>query len=139
MGYEKIKSFTKNHEGLVLKPYKDSVGVLTIGYGHNLEAHGISKVIATLIFEQDFYRAKTNAERIPVYWDLDEIRRCILIDMVFNLGYAGVMKFKKMLKALRNKDFMEASKEMLDSRWADQVGTRANELSIMMIQGEWIE
>ena len=57
--------------------------------------------------------------------------------MYVNLGPSGLLGFKKMHKALANKDYITASAEMLDSRWATQVGNRAIELS-KIIKEEYI-
>ena len=71
-------------------------------------------------------------------WDeLDEVRRSVLIDMAFNLGIAGVMKFKRMLRHLAEGHYVLAAREMKDSLWAKQVPRRAKELIRMMQTGEW--
>jgi lysozyme len=59
-----------------------------------------------------------------------------MINMAFNLGFAGMMKFKKMIAAIEKKDFEQAATEMLNSRWADQVGERADRLAKMMFTGD---
>ena len=58
----------------------------------------------------------------------------ILCEMIFQMGYSGVGKFKNMIKALQNRDYTKASIEMLDSRWAKQTPNRAKELSDHMAQ-----
>ena len=62
-------------------------------------------------------------------------RQCVLVEMIFNMGVANVLKFKHMLKALAEKDYKRAAEEMLDSRWAEQVGERAKTLAKIMEEG----
>ena len=123
-----IKSFIKKNEGLRLKPYKDSSGILTIGYGHNLE-YGISKKIAEAIFDEDFDNTlgilnDVLEEHDIRFEDLPYTVKIALMDMTFNLGYK-VREFKKMLEAIKVKDWMKASNEALASLWAKQVKNRA--------------
>lgn len=68
------------------------------------------------------------------YWftTLDDIRQKVVIDMAFNLGVNGVLSFKNMIQALKEKDYDKAAEEMLDSLWAEQVGNRADRLAKMM-------
>ena len=67
----------------------------------------------------------------------NDARRSVLINMAFQLGVSGLMKFKRFIAAYRAGDFVTASKEMLDSRWAMQTPNRAKELSEQMLTGEW--
>ncbi len=128
---------TKAFEGLRLKPYKCSAGKTTIGYGRNLEDVGISKLEADYLFNADWNRAVQDAMRICKDYDIDykqliEQRFYVLTDMCFNMGYARTKAFKKMLTALKKGLYEDASKEMLDSMWAKQVGNRAIKLAHLM-------
>jgi lysozyme len=76
-------------------------------------------------------------DAIPVFNDMDEVRQRVLIDMAYNLGIAGLKKFRRMLAALERRDYEEAAKELLDSRYADQVKGRAVRNARMMETGEW--
>ena len=123
----------KKHEGLRLSPYKCTSGKLTIGYGRNIEDNGISKQEAEIMLCNDISSCQNELDlNIPAWRDLSEPRRAVLINMVFNLGYPRFSKFKKMLQAIKEKDFNRAAAEMLDSRWARQVGNRAIELAEIM-------
>jgi len=123
----------KKHEGLRLRPYKCSAGKLTIGYGRNIEDSGISKQEAEIMLCNDISSCESELDlNIQIWRGLSEPRRAVLINMVFNLGYPRFSKFKKMLKAIKDKDFNRAAAEMLDSRWARQVGNRAIELAEIM-------
>ena len=121
----------KKDEGLVLKPYKCSAGKLSIGYGRNLEDRGIDKEEAEFLFNTDIKTVDNQLKILlsEVFNTLSDKRKAILVNMGFNLGVYGLLKFKKMIKALECADFETASLEMLDSRWAKQVGNRAKRLS----------
>ena len=133
----KYKQMTKDFEGLRLKPYKCTAGKLTIGYGRNLDDVGISRTEAEMLFERDFAKAEAEARQLcrtykVNYEDLIEQRFYVLTDMIFNMGYDRVSKFKKMLTALSKGDYEAAANEMLDSSWAIQVGNRAQQLALLM-------
>lgn len=125
------------HEGLRLKPYRDTLGHWTIGAGRNLDAKGISRIEALIMLDNDIYEAKRDLfEALPWAEQLDEVRQRVLIDMTFNLGIGGLLKFKRMLAAVEAGDYATASLEMLNSRWAAQTGTRATRLARWMRTGE---
>ena len=120
----------KTHEGLELKPYLDSsaVGVLTIGYGRNLE-RGITKEEAEMLLLNDLAISTKEGESFGFFKDLTDNRQDVIVEMLFNLGLTRFKNFKKTIMAIENKDFASAADEMLDSRWAGQVGQRAITLS----------
>jgi Phage lysozyme. len=77
-------------------------------------------------------------EAQPLVSMLDSVRQRVLVDMGFNLGTPTLMKFQKMWDAIEEEDWDEASAQMMDSRWAKQVGRRAERLSQAMKTGEWV-
>ncbi len=123
------------HEGLRLNPYRCPAGKLTIGVGRNLEDKGISMAEALFLLRNDVEEVRTQLERYPWYTQLDPVRQKVLIDMAFNLGIGGLMQFRKMLAALEAGDYGKTADEMLDSKWARQVGKRAQRLAEMMRTG----
>ena len=140
----RLREMIKLHEGLRLKPYQCTAGRWTIGYGHNLEAHGETKPEsitleqAELYLDADIKSAKNSCMvNMPYFGLLDDIRRAVLIDMCFNLGINGLLGFKKTLGYVANGSYTTAAVEMLDSKWATQVGYRALRLSQMMAYGKW--
>ncbi len=135
---EKWKQYIKQQEGLRLKPYLCPTGHLTIGYGHNLE-NGITPQIAEVLLATDIAFAQIEVGgKLPWADTLDEVRRFVLVNMCFNLGSTKLLTFKKFLAALQKRDYQTAAKEMLNSRWAEQVGQRAKKLAEMMQQGEYL-
>lgn len=123
-------------EDLRLKPYRDTVGKLTIGYGRNLDDKGISVDEAAYFLDDDIPYHTKELENFPFFNGLDDARKIVLADMSFNLGFKRLSGFRKMLAAVANKDYETAANEMLDSTWATQVGERAERLAEMMRTGE---
>lgn len=125
-------------EGLRLKPYRDTVGKLTIGVGRNLEDVGISHEEAMLLLDHDIARAEADVNvHLPWSRQLGEPRRAVLVNMAFNLGIGGLLRFQRALAAMQQGNYDLAAREMLDSRWAEQVGARATRLARQMREGEW--
>lgn len=130
---ENLKKLLLRHEGLKLKPYRDTVGKLTIGVGRNLEDKGLSPQEAFMLLEADINVATIAVKSVfKGFEDLSEARQAVLISMAFNMGLGGLCEFRNMFAALERSDFDTASKEMLYSKWATQVGVRAIELADMM-------
>lgn len=126
----------RRHEGLRLKPYLDTVGKLTIGYGRNLHAKGINRAEAEIMLANDIAECIDSLSASMSFFDtLNNVRQAVLIDMCFNLGLNGLLKFKKMLAAIEQSNYFEAAAEMLDSTWANQVHDRAKELESLMKYG----
>ena len=131
-----IQELLIRHEGLSLKPYKDTAGKLTIGIGRNLDDVGISHDESMILLNNDIQIAETELNKnINCYKILTANRQNVLIDMCFNMGIHKLLEFKNMLGALQKEDYKLAAQEMLNSHWAKQVGHRATELSEMMING----
>jgi len=134
-----VKSMLLVDEGLRLKPYRDTVGKLTIGVGRNLDDVGISEDEALYLLENDIQRAIQDATDIfgaEIWLSLDEIRQAVILDMLFNLGKPRFLTFRKFIQAIKEKNFSKAAFEMLNSRWARQVGRRAERLAYMMRTGK---
>jgi len=125
----------KGHEGRRFEPYEDSEGILTVGYGRNLRDVPFSQDEIDLMFENDFARATEGAESFPSYEEMNELRRGVLIEMVFQMGVSGVGNFKRFHTACMHHDWPKAAEEMLDSRWAKQTPERAQELAKVFLRG----
>ena len=135
MDYELLKKKIKQHEGLKLTPYRDSVGKLTIGYGLNLD-EGITVNEAEYLLKQRMDYAIEDAQSIfKNFTDLSDSRQVVLVDMAYNLGRCRLMQFVKMREAIHQRLFNLAAQEMLNSRWAKQVGYRAVDLADLMKRG----
>ena len=142
IGYSLIDELTKQlklDEGLRLKPYRDSVGKLTIGVGRNLDDVGISEGEAeTLLWNDINIAQRTLQVNLPWVAQLSEARRGVLINMTFNMGVGALMAFPKMLACLQAGDYEGTAKEMESSKWAKQVGPRAQRLIQQMRKDTWV-
>jgi lysozyme len=128
----------KKHEGFRPKPYRDTEGILTIGFGRNIENSGITIEEAEILLMNDIALVQSQAiENFPWFHDLGQARRDAVLSMIFNLGLHSFLGFKKTISAIASGEFEIASKEMMDSKWATQVGSRAYELSEMMRTNEY--
>ena len=139
MNYDDLQARIKEHEGFRDQVYKDSLGFATIGYGHLvldtdhfIEGQSYPKEHLEKVFDGDFDTACSNANQLIKDLPLHHQAKCVIIEMVFQLGIGGVSKFKNMWKALGEGDYQTASEEMLDSRWAKQTPSRAEGLSEIM-------
>lgn len=124
----------KRDEGLRLKPYRCSAGRLTIGFGRNLDDKGITKAEAELMLNEDLFDSIDEAKKLfaDQWVHLDETRQRVIVNMIFNLGINRFKGFKRLINAINNKDYQLAAKEMEDSLWYSQVGSRAVRLFKMM-------
>lgn len=124
------------HEGVRAKPYIDTVGKLSIGVGRNLDDVGLRPDEIDYLLANDTAVAINDARFLCDDFDaLSPNRQRVLVSMAFNLGRSRLAGFRKMFAAIDAGDFAEAAKQMLDSRWASQVGKRARELASMMENG----
>lgn len=132
-----LLSSTKLHEGLRLRAYQDSVEVWTIGYGTNLQTLTISEDLATEWLYEKLRQAEVSAQSYGWYVNLNQARRDAIIEMVYNLGLTRFDKFKNLQKALGKQDWAAARLEMLNSKWAEQVGERAKRLAEQIFTGTY--
>ena len=102
--------------------------------------------VAEKVFREDYLVAEADAAYLvggindvfsDVYDLLNPARRAVLVNMAFNLGRARLRSFRHMLRAVRRREYSRAAHEMLDSKWARQVGNRATELAEQMRTGRW--
>lgn len=139
-----LTELLKKHEGTGpikngnLMPYKDSEGLLTIGYGFCIERSGLTEEEAATILQIRVKKVHGQCnEQFDWFKTLTPARQAVVISMVFNLGMTGFKNFKRTIAHIDARDYQGAGAEMLDSKWAEQVKIRAHELSRMMKTGEW--
>jgi lysozyme len=134
------------HEGLRLHAYDDATGKtlnrgdtltgnLTIGIGRNLSGNGLTKREVTSLFKNDVQSARKKARRYKWFEALNEVRQSVILSLLFNMG--SIDSFKKMRAAISVKNYELASIELLDSRYAEQVGDRAIVLADYLRTGSW--
>jgi|TARA_R110001583_G_scaffold139092_1_gene291140 lysozyme len=130
------------HEGFIPKIYKDTRGLATIGYGHLvtkqdpfIEDVEYPEEELYDLFLKDLQKAKNGAEEIVGHIkELHPTAKEIITEMVYQLGVTGVRRFLKTLLHLENRDYKNASMEMLDSAWRKQTPKRCEKLSKMMAE-----
>ena len=133
-----LQSIIIQHEGLKLKPYRDSVGKLTIGIGRNLDDCGISDDEALMMLDHDLTNCEVELTKYDWYVGLDDVRQGVMIELVFNVGISKALAFKNMISALSNHDYAGAANQLLDSAWATQVGlTRSNNMASRLLRGKY--
>ena len=133
-----LREQLKQHEGVRLKPYKCTSGRTTIGCGRNLDDKGLTMEEVNYLLENDIKECINDAEVVigsQVWEGLSEARKRVLVDMRFNLGAGGIRTFKNTHQAIREGRYDDASRGMLNSKWAGQVGRRAKTLARMMSEG----
>ena len=141
MNMERLLKSVKEHEGYRNKVYLDTLGKRTVGVGHLCvedfweDDKEYEEDFLMDILKKDLQEASRGARSLMEEHDcadIDEQAEEILIEMVFQLGMTGVSKFKNMWKALAEKNYIGASYEMLDSRWAKQTPNRAKAMAKTM-------
>jgi len=156
---DKLIERVKKHEGFETKPYKDTVGKLTIGYGRNLEDNPLSidELIvlfnrtqwlnvsaaenwAEMLLRHDLERTEKELnERLAIWPMCDSKEQTVLLDMAYNMGVSGLLTFKGMLHAIDNDDNAQAAAELLDSYYAEQVKNRAVDNAVLLAGDEYEE
>lgn len=125
----------KEDEGFRGEPYKCTANKTTIGYGRNLEDNPLTKSEAEYLLLNDLKEIEYSLNGRPFFDKLNDTRKDVLINMAYNLGIPRLLNFINMIAAISNDDYEKAADEMLDSKWARQVGNRATRLSKKMRTG----
>lgn len=132
---QRVRADLIRDEGQRLDLYTDTTGHATIGVGHCLTVHGISQAVCDQLLNEDVARALDEALTASWFRGLNEVRQRVILNMIFNLGLAGVSRFTLMIAAIRRGDYEAAAREMRESLWAHQVGDRAVRLAHLMATG----
>lgn len=126
----------RSHEGLRLSPYVDSRGSPAVGYGHTRTLTPVTRSRAEILLRQDLAHVDAALRaRLPWFDDLSPVRQAVLLDMGYNLGVEGLLRFRRTLAAVEAQRWDVAAASMLRTPWARQVGLRARCLSWMMRTG----
>lgn len=137
---EQLREMLRRHEGVRNFVYLCSEGYETIGVGRNIadSGLGLSEDEVDYLLDNDIKRVKTELSD-EYFWfgALNEARQEAMIDLSFNLGQTRLRGFKKALNAMSTEDFDRAADEFMDSRWSEQVGNRATEVTEMIRTGEY--
>lgn len=117
---ERVLKKLRVEEGWRDKPYTDTVGVWTVGYGFNLQAQRMPKEVGELWLRMIVDDCEAKCSTFDFWEDLDEAQKAALINMCYNLGWHTLNKFKRTLQHIRNKDYEAASRGILASKAARQ-------------------
>jgi len=143
MNVQKLQEDLKIDEGIIYRVYLDHLGYPTFGIGHLITEsdpeHGmdvdtpVSPDRVDAAFEADVESVIKDCKRLYDQWEeLPEQVQLIIANMMFNMGYTRLSKFKGMKAGVDNRDWKRAAEEMVDSRWYEQVTTRAERLVTKM-------
>lgn len=129
-------------EGVKPQVYKDSLGLWTIGIGRlvdpSIPGSGLRPEEIQYLFANDLKDRLTSlSAKLPWLATLDEARQGVLLNMSFQLGVTGLLKFKNTLELVRTGKYIEAASAMRKSLWAKQTPKRAGRLAKQMSTGKW--
>ena len=143
MHYRELKKRIKKNEGFSLKPYKDQLGYLTIGYGHLIlpnETYLLKNKTTTLqlnsIFDQDFERALGDYKRFIKQKHHNRKDKELLIEMTYQMGAKRVLKFKKLISNMQKNKKHLVCFEMMHSLWYTQTPSRVKNLIRVFLKNE---
>jgi lysozyme len=147
---DRLITSLQQHEGFRALVYDDATGLPigpgtvvqgnpTIGYGWALNKLPMSKGFALAHLRstaQD--KIAELLVRAPWVAALDDVRRTVLFELAYNLGVSGLLEFRKMLRALQQQEYVRAGAELVDSKWARDVGPlRSASLRRALVTGQW--
>lgn len=131
-----LVSMLIRHEGMKFFPYRDTVGKLTIGVGRNLDDVGITHNEALALLQHDISTATNEClHAFPWFADLTEGRQAAMVNLCFNMGLTKLGKFVRFLSAMELGNYDTAANHLLDSLWAQQVGSRRSSELVGLIRG----
>ena len=138
MDIQKLTDQLIRHEGMELRLYKCPENKWTIGAGRNLEDRGITEEEARYLLKNDIEISISELQRAFNWFHLlDDTRQMAIVDLHFNLGLNRLKTFKKTIGLLEEAiegrvTWSQVSDELLDSKWATQVGQRAKQIAGMI-------
>ena len=143
MNTYKLREELERDEGIKYEVYLDHLGYPTFGIGHLITDDDpecgaevgteVSDDRVQEAFETDVETVVSDCERLYVQFEhLPEEVQLIIANMMFNMGYTRLSKFKGMKRGVDARDWETAADEMVDSRWYKQVTNRADRLVVRM-------
>ena len=145
MNIDQLREDLERDEGCVYEVYLDHLGYETFGIGHLIRYHeeeygwsvgtDVDERRVQEVFEQDVQTVLSDCEKLyDDFYKLPEEAQLIIANMMFNMGYTRLSKFKGMKRGVDSRNWEEAAVEMVDSRWYTQVTNRAERLVQRMIK-----
>ena len=136
----KLVEQLRRHEGVRSHAYKCSANMITVGVGRNIDENGgigLSDDEIDYLLSNDIKRCQAELLAFSWFVDLDPVRQDAMTNLLFNLGMTRLLGFKNALSAMERSEFVTAADEFMDSRWAEQVGNRADEVCEMIRTGRY--
>lgn len=120
-------------------PYRDSKGILSIGWGRNLDANGVRESEAALMLDNDIDEAIQACFReLPWFRHLDTVRQAVVTELMFNMGWGTLKEFTQTLPALERQEFQKAANLLRQSKWYRDVKQKRGErLATVLETGQW--
>ena len=138
MAYTTLKDLLILHEGVRRFPYHCTAGKLTIGVGFNLDDVGLYPEEIDFILQNRVLKMLPEVRKeFPWFDGLSDVRKAVILDMTYNMGLPTLRTFKRTLGSVARGEYALASVQMLQSKWAKQVGRRAKRLAQMMRDDQW--
>jgi lysozyme len=145
---QKLRAQLSKHEGRKRYVYDDASGknitegsfvrgIPTVGVGRNLVDRGLSDDEIDFLLDHDINDALADASKFAFFSKLDPVRKAAMAELVFNLGLTRLKEFKKFLAFMVEERWTHAAGELLNSKWARQVGERAKVLAQQVQTGKW--
>jgi lysozyme len=147
MDLARLEQRIMRDEGYRPIAYQDTVHVWTLGYG-STRINGVpvkeldicTKQSARVQLRSDIYQSIIDCHKLFPNWvELGAVRQEVLVNMMYNLGFAGLKSFKSMRSAIQDKAWQRVAEEMVDSKWYSQVGGRGQRLVAAMKSNQWIK
>jgi len=125
--YDEVKEMLIRHEGTMCTLYQCTEDKWTIGVGRNLTDRGITEEEAMYLLDNDIKRVMNQLDEYWTVWRSFEKRgQMVCLDMCFQMGIQGFMGFRRTRALMEMGMWLEASEELLDSKYAIQTANRAN-------------
>jgi len=147
MNLKRLETRVMQDEGFSARPYLDTEGVPTIGYGSTrllgrpvqMADPTITADVARQQLRADLWGAILDAEDLfPRLHEMNHVRQEVLANMAYNLGRSRLSGFTKLRAAADLLDFQAMARELVSSKWFGQVGGRAQRLVAAMRTGDWV-
>jgi lysozyme len=134
-----VEQLERDEGGFQPKPYDCGDGKVTIGIGRNLTDDGISEDEGRYLFDNDLRQVRAEiVANVPFFFQLNDARQGVLLNMCFNMGIHHLMQREKMLEAMEAGDWKAAESELRTfHNYVGQVGDRARRLAEQLTTGEW--
>ena len=136
MNWTEVRKEIKREEGWSGTAYQDSLGFWTIGYGFLVDSRKGDKLPLSVAEAWLDYKIQEKIDgldaALPWWKDQSESVQTALLNMAYQLGVEGLVKFKTTLARLQAGDRNGAADSAMQSKWATQTPARAKRVTDMI-------